>query len=171
MPRVDTGLEHQLAFQQRFGTRVRRLGAAVIGAGLLVTAAPWLLSWWPGHASEHAVARAIVAGTLVMVSGGALVWGRRGKILDRQQQTFATWWGAPWPLAKTIHEIEGFQSVVVMTVDRPEGNHFRVALCCSEIEPLELFDLAEAALAQRTAAQVASFLSLPIGLPPGPGMP
>lgn len=162
MPRVDTGLEHQLAFQQRFGARVRRLGGAVIGVGLLVAAAPWLLSWWPDHASGHAVARAMVAGALVIVSGGALVWGRRGKILDREQRTFSTWWGAPWALAKTIHEIEGFQSVEVNIIEREGTNRFRVVLCAPEIEPLELFELSEAAQAQQTAAQVASFLSLPV---------
>lgn len=162
MPRVDTGLEHQLAYQQRFGTQVRRLGGAVIGAGLLWAVGPWLLSWLPGHASGHVVARAMVAGALVMVSGAALVWGRRGKIIDREQRTFTTWWGAPWPLAKTIHEIEGFQSVEVMAVERNGANRFCVALCAPEIEPLELFELAETALAQQTAAQVASFLSLPV---------
>ena len=162
MPRVDTGLEHQLAYQQRFGIRVRRLGGAVIAAGLLMALGPWLISWLPGHTPGHAVARAMVAGTLVMMLGGALVWGRRGKILDREQRTFTTWWGAPWPLAKTIHEIEGFQSVAVMAVERDGVSRFCVALCSPDIEPLELFELADAALAQQTAASVASFLSLPV---------
>lgn len=162
MPRVDTGLEHQLAYQQRFGGRVRRLGGAVIAAGLLLALAPWLLSWLPGHTAGHTVARAMAAGALVMMLGGTLVWGRRGKILDREQRTFTTWWGAPWALAKTIHEIEGFQSVAVMVVERDGASRFCVALCSPDIEPLELLELADAALAQQTAAQVASFLSLPV---------
>jgi hypothetical protein len=166
MPRVDTGLADQLAYQQRFSRGVRRLGGAVICGGLLLAGWPWLRFGTEDHAMVHARARAAVVGSLVMALGGALVWGRRGKLLDNTQRTVTVWWGVPWALAKTVHEIDGFQSVAVLPTQRDGATRFLVVLGAADLEPLELFDLGEIAMAHQTAAHVASFLSLPVSPPP-----
>lgn len=156
MPRIETRRAHQLAYRQRFSRPVRWLGCAGLMAGVFLMLTPWMSRGRPA-----ASPRTSAAGLLMIVVGAGLLWGRRGKLIDREAGTISFWWGAPWALARTTYELAAFQSLVV--APREEGGRlrWRVALLTGDEERLDLFDLSDAASAHQAAERIGQFLTLP----------
>lgn len=159
MPRIESRRADQLAYRQRFSRPVRWLGCAGLIAGVFLALAPWL---GRGQAPGSS-ARTSTGGLLVIAAGAGLLWGRRGKLIDREAGTISFWWGAPWALARTTYELAAFQSLVVAPYEE-EGSRlrWRVALLAADEERLDLFDLSDAASAHQAAERIGRFLTLPV---------
>lgn len=158
MPRIETRRPQQLAYRQRFSRPMRWLGCIGLIVGLLVIVSPW------GHRSRPGSHSLVIAagGFLLTLVGIGLVWGRRGKLFDREAGTITFWWGAPWAFARTSYELAGFQSLVVAPYEQRGEQRWQIALLTAEGERLDLFDLTDAVAAQRAAQEIGQFLELTI---------
>lgn len=164
MPRIETRRAHQLAYRQRFSRPVRWLGCAGLIAGMFLALMPWISRGRPADAST----RGSAGGFLMIAVSAGLLWGRRGKLIDREAGTISFWWGAPWALARTTYELAAFQSLVVAPHDEGGRLRWRVALLAAD-ERLDLFDISDAATAQQAAERIGQFLSFPVSTaPPAP---
>ena len=166
MPRIETRRAHQLAYRQRFSRPLRWLGCAGLLVGIFLTMAPWMERDRPVDTSTR-----ISAGALLLIATGAiLLWGRRGKLFDREAGTICFWWGAPWVLARTTYELAAFQSLVVAPYEHGGRLRWRVALLAAEGERLDLFDLPDADVARQAAERIGRFLTLPVEIAATPAM-
>lgn len=164
MPRIETRRAHQLAYRQRFSRPVRRLGCAGLIAGVFLALMPWMSRGRPADTST----RTSAGGFLMIAVGAGLLWGRRGKLIDREAGTISVWWGAPWALARTTYELVAFQSLVVAPHDEGGRLRWRVALLTADEERLDLFDLSDAPSAHHAAERIGQFLSFPVNTAPLP---
>jgi hypothetical protein len=164
MPRIATRHAHRLAYRQRFSVGVRMLGCLVLLAGCMVLAAV------AAEATKGAMSKtswlAVSLGLLLAICGAVLLAGERGKLIDREERTVTRWWGIARPLWYHTREVRAFQAVGIDPYHEAGVIRYRVCLCGAQIEPLELFHLANQQAAEGAARQVATFLSLGIGPPP-----
>lgn len=163
MPRVDTGLPHQLAYRQRFSRVCRLLGCAVSLAGGMLSASPLLLA--DAEAPSQAARTAAVFGALLASLGLLLLLGRRGKLFDKEERTVAFWWGVGWRWHEEVYDLRPFTQLVV----RPAGEFaasWQISLADPAGEQLPLFHLPSEAITRVAATELASFLGLPIALAP-----
>jgi hypothetical protein len=163
MPRVDTGLPHQLAYRQRFSRGCRLLGCAIFLAGGMLAASPLLLA--DAEALSQAARTAAVFGALLASLGLLLLLGRRGKLFDKEERTVAFWWGVGWRWHEEVYDLRPFTQLVV----RPAGEFaasWQISLADHVGEQLPLFHLPSEAITRVAATELASFLALPIVLAP-----
>lgn len=169
MPRIDTGLAHQLAYRQRFSRGCRLLGCIAFLAGGMLAASPLLLT---AEAASHETAGVVaVIGVLLAALGLVLLFGRRGKLFDKEEGTVALWWGVGPRWHEDIYELGEFSQIIV----RPPSDHagpWQISLANAAGEALPLFRLASETAARVAAEEVAGFLNLPLVLaPPEPPSP
>ena len=163
MPRVDTGLPHQLAYRQRFSRGCRLLGCAVFLAGGMLAASPLLLA--DAEAPSQAARTAAVFGALLASLGLLLLLGRRGKLFDKEEGTVAFWWGVGWRWHEEVYDLRPFTQLVV----RPAGEFaasWQISLADPVGEQLPIFHLPSETITRVAATELASFLGLPIALAP-----
>lgn len=161
MPRIETGVEHQLAYRQRFSRGFRLLGCAVFLAGALLAGSPLLLDAEP---VETARTVAVLGGLLASL-GLALLLARRGKLFDREEGTVTFWQGFGWRWHEAVYDLRGFTNLVVRPGSDPTGL-WEIGLGGPSGERLTIFRLPHETAAQRAAREIAGFLNLPIVLAP-----
>ncbi|HVA51757.1 MAG TPA: hypothetical protein VNH11_35780 [Pirellulales bacterium] len=165
MPRIATRHAHRLAYRQRFSVGLRMLGCLVLLAGTIVLVAT--LAEVAKGASRTTVARMAVLGSMLVLIGGPLFCGERGKLFDRQTRTLTSWLGVFRPLWRTTLDLSHYQSVGIETYDEGGVSRWQVRFSNAQGERLDVFDLADREAAECAARQVAGFLSLSLAaLPP-----
>jgi hypothetical protein len=163
MPRIATRHAHQLAYRQRFSVGVRMVGCLVLIAGSIVLVAA------VAEVTEDSISKTawlgVSLGCALVVVGTVLLCGERGKLIDREQGTVTRWWGIVRPWWHSTRDMREYQALSVEAYDVAGVARWRVNLCGSQAERLELFDLGSHEAAQAAARRVAAFLSLTILLP------
>lgn len=167
MPRIATRNAFRLAYRQRFGAGVRMLGCLLLLCGTIVIMSAVADAF--KEASRAHVARLSVLGSLLVLIGAPLLWGERGKVVDRQERKFTTWLGMVRPLWRTTHDLQPYQSVKADPYDAAGVVRWRVYLANSQGEQLEVFDLADRDAAEVAARQIGDFLSFVVA--PLPAVP
>jgi drug/metabolite transporter (DMT)-like permease len=163
MPRVATRHAHQLAFRQRFSVGVRMLGCLLLIAGGIVLVATILKTRGPSLSGTPWLTVSI--GFVLAGCGVVLLYGERGKLIDREQRTVARWWGIVRPLWYRTRDLQPYRAVVVESCGDQSAARWHVSLFADQNQPLRLFELASHEAAQAAARQIATFLSLTILLP------
>ncbi|HWB14009.1 MAG TPA: hypothetical protein VG826_32585 [Pirellulales bacterium] len=167
MPRIATRHPHQLAYRQRFSLGVRMFGCLVLLAGGIVLAAT--ITRARGRSVSDTPWLTLSMGFAVAAWGAILLWGERGKLIDREQRTVTRWWGIARPLWQRTRDVRPYQAVAVESSGEASPTRWRVSLFADQVQPLQLFDLPTQEAAQTAARQVAAFLSLTILLPAATG--
>ena len=160
MPRIDSGLDHQLVYRRRFNRFWRLLGCAMLLAGLSAAIAPWLAP--AAGVSQQALRASTLLGAVAAAVGIVLVFGRREKRFDKAAGTLAIGWGVIVPLEQEIFELQRFHVLLLGPIDASEASRWQVALGGAEGERLVLFELPRETAALAAAHEIAGFLSLPI---------
>lgn len=158
MPRIATRNAFRLAYRQRFSMGVRMLGCLVLLAGSIVIVAA-VAEAAKGASPGHIARMGALGGALVLI-GGPLFCGERGKVFDRQARTMTSWLGMFRPLWRNMRDLQPYQSVKADAYVAAGAVRWRVYLSNSQGEQLELFDLAGRDAAEAAARQVGSFMSV-----------
>ncbi|HQU43114.1 MAG: hypothetical protein B7Z73_04505 [Planctomycetia bacterium 21-64-5] len=140
------------------------LGCLVLLAGTIVLVAT--VAEVAKGASRTTVARMAVLGCGLVLIGGPLFCGERGKLFDRQCRTMTSWLGMFRPLWRTTLDLSPYQSVGIETYDEAGVTRWHVHLLNAQGERLDVFDLADREAAECAARQVAGFLSLALAAQP-----
>lgn len=159
MPRIDTGLPHQLAYRQRFSRGCRLLGCACLVAGAMLISAPWLAP--ETDLSPAELRGCMLLGAAAAALGVALLFGRRGKLFDKQQGTLALWWGVLRPWRQSVYDLQSFTMLVVSPDRVAEPARWQIALGTAAGERLTIFELSRESAARIAVAEIAGFLGLP----------
>jgi len=167
MPRIDSGLSYQLAYRQRFSRVCRLFGCAAFVAGAMSMSVPWLLP--DADASASAMRASLSFGVVAAALGVALLFGRRGKVFDKQEGTLTFWWGVLRPWRQTVYELSDFTLLAICPNRLEEPTQWQIALDTASGERLTIFELTRESAARIATAEIAGFLGLPaIVLAPAP---
>jgi hypothetical protein len=159
MPRIDSGRSYQLAYRQRFSRVCRLFGCAALVAGAMLMSVPWLLP--DANASASAMRASLSFGAIAAALGVALLFGRRGKVFDKQEGTLTFWWGVLLPWRQTVYELSDFTMLAICPDRLAEPTRWRIALDTADGARLTIFELARESAARLAVAEIADFLGLP----------
>jgi len=104
-------------------------------------------------------------GLLFALIGAALVLGRAGTIIDREQGQVTTWWGLLVPFRRVVHRLSDFVAVRVdqKVVRTRNGDHTVYPIMLERADDeVAIRQTRNATQARQVAERVASFLNLPL---------
>jgi len=149
----DDVLEYRLG-----GGCVAVAGVPFLACGVAIVFCPlWSeVPWVPG----------LIFGGMLALMGGALVFGRKGVVIDRAQGVVTAWWGLLVPFRRRQHPLSEFHRVTVRREVRGSQKHRRTVF------PVRLVGSGEARVevdarglpdaARRLGEDVAKFAQLPL---------
>ena len=164
MPRIDTGLAHQLVYRRRLNRFWRLLGCAMLLAGLSAAIAPWLAP--AAGVSPRALRTSTLLGTAAAAFGIVLVFGRRVKRFDKAAGTLSIGFSVIMPLEQEVFELQRFHVVLLGPLDSSDASRWQVALGGAEGDFLQIFALPRETAARSAADEIAVFLGWPVALLP-----